>query len=79
MWTRGASLDEMDRARPDLLNAARFALYAERMMVLLEQAEEVQNTDLSNMDTKTKARIAPGKMQARTLIPAIRAVLFPED
>lgn len=79
MWLRGASLDEMDRARPELLNAARFALYAERMMPQLEQAQEVQNANMAGLDAKTKGSVAAGKLRAGEVIPLYRAVLFPED
>lgn len=60
------------RASPDLYRATRFALYAERMMPVLDQMLAIQNGPMDPAN-------AMAKIHAAAAINAIRPVLFPVD
>lgn len=57
---------------PDLHAAARFALYAERLMPMLRDQQQIQAM-------KPAPELAMAKIAAMELIPAYRSLLFPED
>lgn len=59
-------------AAPEFHAAARFALYAERMMLVLEQMVAIQNGPRDPVN-------AMAKVHAIAAIEAIRPLLFPVD
>lgn len=73
---RGWGAIELDTARPDFLAAARHALYAERLMPILERARELQDMNMDAVSRDDKLRVGKAKMQARRLIPALREALY---
>jgi hypothetical protein len=69
------------RARPELMQAARWALYAERavpvLVPMLKEFERVQASPLPK-DAHEKAKAMPVRLAARDGIDLIRSVLFPD-
>lgn len=59
--------------------AARFALYAERMMPMLAEMERIQATDVGGLSPEARGQIGMAKLAAGQAIPLVRSLLFPED
>lgn len=74
---RGWDAEMFRVATPQFTAGARFALYAERLMPVLEEMKGIQNTPMpkgAGFADAARARLAVQKA-----IPEIRAVLFPGD
>ena len=66
-------------ASPELLSGARFALYAERLMPLYDQMQEIQNTTPPKGDPAAWADVMRAKVAAGQAIPLLKTALFLED
>ena len=67
-------------AAPELLAAARFAMFAERLTPMLRDMEEIQAMPIEKgASPDTLRRLIPAKQSATETIPLIRSLLFPED
>lgn len=66
-------------AGPQLTAGARFALYAERLVPLYAQMQEIQDSPMPKGDLAGYAAAAGSKLAAGTAIPLLKSVLFPED
>lgn len=76
--TRGWGPEAFKAATSDFLEAARFALFAEKVGPFLADAEEVLARPMPS-DPKAKLALARGKKQAQAAVPVIKALLYPED
>jgi hypothetical protein len=74
---RGWGEAELRHARPELFDAARWALYAERLVPIYREYLAVQGTPLPK-DAQAKAAATPVRLQANRQIELIREVLFPD-
>ena len=71
---RGWRPSDFEAAEPEFLEAVRFALFAEATAPDYLSLRKVQDTDMRNVSDKGALGMA--KMQAATLIPRFRSVLF---
>lgn len=77
---RGWGEEEFRRARPDFLRGARWALFAERVMPMLEEERKIQGIDLpTGADPQVRGNVGRAKMEAAKNIESMTAVLFPAD
>lgn len=72
---RGWGEAEFRHASPQLFGAARWALYAERIVPILREYERIQGTPLPK-DAKAKAEAVPGRLNANRQIGLIRTALL---
>lgn len=80
MSLRGWGETEFRHASLEMVEAARFALYAERLVPVLAGAEQVLATEFTqHMSPQDMSRLGRAKLVARQSVPAIRALLFPAD
>lgn len=59
--------------------AARFALFAEHIAPMLTNAEQVQNMPMTGVEPEQMRTLVPAKVAAANAIPALKALLWPED
>lgn len=77
LWRAGVSAAEIDLARPDRLAAARFAVFAERVAPLIDDAENVLARDFDKgMSPRDRSRLGAAKIEAKKQIAAIRSHLY---
>jgi hypothetical protein len=74
---RGWGEAEFTRAAPDFLAAARFAVFAERIAAELAAAQKVADTPFK--PGHYDRQLVMAKAAAADAIPALKALLFPED
>lgn len=74
---RGWGEAEFRTAEPELRDAARWTLYAERLVPILHGHEAIQGTPLP-ADAAAKAAAVPARLTANRQIELIRAELFPD-
>lgn len=73
---RGWGPESFRRAKPDFMAAIRFGLFSEAAMPLLKSWREIQSTSITK-DTPTE--VIGAKVRAVEVIPALEAMLYPED
>ena len=73
-------------ASPEFREAAHHALFAERAVPLLHEAEAViaaaeaaAKNPTSQLDMEVRQELGRRYQQARTLVPELREYLYPED
>jgi hypothetical protein len=76
---RGWGAEDFRRAGAELLGAARWALYADKAVVMLHEAEQTAAMDVSGVKGKALGDVLRAKLAGRKLADALRPVLFPED
>lgn len=64
---------------PALYSAARFALFAERVVPLYDEMIQIQNRPFPKGDARAYADLGRAKLAARDAIEAIKPLLFPTD
>lgn len=64
---------------PELYAAARFALYAERLVPLYDEMVQIQHRSLPKGDAAAYAALVKAKLAARDAITAMKPLLFPTD
>lgn len=82
MALRGWGREEFDTVTVDFASAVRFALFAERVAPILRSAEETAEMEVprhGQADTRTIRAVVRAKQAAADALPAIKAVLYPED
>lgn len=75
---RGWGVAEFDRATPDFIGLARFALFAERAVPILRDAEDVLATPLPD-EPSAKLALAQRKTVAARVVPALRVALHLDE
>ena len=79
MSLRGWGAEELRTASPEFMAAARFALFAEHIAPMLTNAEQVQNMPMTGVEPEQMRTLVPAKVAAANAIPALKALLWPED
>lgn len=75
---RGWGVAEFERATPEFLDGARYALFAERVVPILKEAEAVLATPLPDHPAD-KLAAAQRKATAARIVPALRAALYLDE
>jgi hypothetical protein len=76
---RGWGEAEFRHARPEFVSAARFALFAERIVPLMQTEQRIQATSMANLEPAVKGDLARAKMNAAQNIAMYRSALLLDD
>ena len=79
-WLRGWRSEEYEHAAPDFLEAVRWALFAERGVPMLNEAEEMALTPVdTRLAADSVAAILSARKAGENAAKHLRPILFPED
>lgn len=73
---RPADIERAKRTDPEMIEAARFALFAETLAPEYAACREVLDIDMSSIAKSEKGAVGKRKMKARTQLANLRRVLL---